>query len=729
MATVGAAFTNPLTATVTTGGTPTANVAVTFTAPGSGASGTFASNSTASETVMTNSSGVATSSGFTAGTVAGAYNVTAATNGAATAVSFGLTNTAGAAANLAISSGNNQSVTVSTAFGSLVAQVTDTHGNGVAGVSVNFTANIGATGASGTFTGGGNIEAVNTDANGNATVSDLVANATTGAFTVTASATGLPSTNFSLTNTAVAVSSRYTFYLFGNEVINPNATFGLNFYTIAGAVDIDVSTGNVLQGEQDYNNGVTTTVFDAITGGQLTVSAITGQGTLTLITGDGSVGVGGTETFAVQFVNTNHALITQFDGTATSSGSIDMRATATPTGNFAYAFAGVDTTYAPKCLGGIFSITGTAIAGVTDQNDSNGVSTNNSFSGTLSAQDPFGRGTLTINGSSDSIAYYVLGAEVLRIIDTSTTQAYVGSAFGQGAGSFTNASLAGSSVFALLDNWDVAAMAGQFLTSNTSSNPASFAGTADDNELGNGVASALAAPISGTYSIGSSGYGSLSVTSGNLGDVTTLGVYMTDPNLNLSDPNNTTSLNPGGALVINLDAVLAGGVGVLVPQTDTSTASFDNNTYVIGAQDTNFFSLNCNGCEFDMVAQGSTTAGALSLTGDVSDPFFTLNVGGTGTYSGSTFTGIPLADGVNPGRYSMLESNAPPNQLAATINGISGPFEVAIYQASGEQLFWIEVINVTNSDMWLGPLEQQGSLAGLPAARKPAPKGQVKRKP
>jgi len=43
-AAAGTVFANPLAAKVTTDGSPTANVAVTFTAPASGASGTFATS-------------------------------------------------------------------------------------------------------------------------------------------------------------------------------------------------------------------------------------------------------------------------------------------------------------------------------------------------------------------------------------------------------------------------------------------------------------------------------------------------------------------------------------------------------------------------------------------------------------------------------------------------------------------------------------------------------------
>src|ERR1700690_2034560 len=56
---VSTGFTNPLVATVSTGGVPNGGVAVTFTAPASGASGTFASGSTTA-TVTTDPNGVAT---------------------------------------------------------------------------------------------------------------------------------------------------------------------------------------------------------------------------------------------------------------------------------------------------------------------------------------------------------------------------------------------------------------------------------------------------------------------------------------------------------------------------------------------------------------------------------------------------------------------------------------------------------------------------------------------
>lgn len=90
-ASISMAFAAPIIATVTKGGTPISNVAVTFTAPASGATGTF-TNGTATETDMTNASGVATSTTFTANSTIGAYAVTAAAAGASTPANFMLTN-------------------------------------------------------------------------------------------------------------------------------------------------------------------------------------------------------------------------------------------------------------------------------------------------------------------------------------------------------------------------------------------------------------------------------------------------------------------------------------------------------------------------------------------------------------------------------------------------------------------------------------------------------------
>ena len=700
---VGTAFAAPLVATVTTGGSPTSGVTVTFTAPATGAGGTFAGGV---NTATTNGSGVATSVVFTANGTAGAYTVTASATGTSTPASFSLTNTAGAAAAVSATSGSGQSAVISTAFTNpLVATVVDSGGNPVpvAGVSVTFTAP--ATGASGTFASNSTATEIDTtNASGVATSSAFTANATVGGpYNVTATSTGLTSANFSLTNTAVVVTSNnYSFYLSGLEAING----GPNFYALAGSVTVD-GNGNVLAGEQDYNDasGFTSPAAGyTITGGTLTVDG-TGQGTLTLITDNAALGVSGTETLGVQFVNTNHALIVQFDGSATSSGSMDLQTLpSTLSGGYAFTLSGVDTSYNSVVAGGVFSISGTAMQnGLLDVDDAGAVTLGTPFTGTISAPDAFGRGTITGTGIALTIKYYIVGPEAIRIIDVDTADSFVGSAFGQGAGAFSDA-LLGSSVFGVESGyWGSSyAATGMFTTVPGSG---TFQGVADNNEVG---VVQSGATISGTYSIASNGYGSLTITSASLGDVSALGIYMTDPTLNLNDPNNTTS-GLGGALVADLDTAI-NGTGVLTPQTDTSPASFAGN-YAFGSQ------ASFAGGEFDFVGQGSVTGGALSGTGLVSDPF-TFFGASPANYSGVPFAGTATPDGTNAGRYTI------PLAISA-VSGSPVDFSVVIYQASGGQLFWLDE---DGSDLFFGPLEQQGSLTGLSAARKAGAKSKLKRK-
>jgi len=708
-AVINTTFAAPLVATVTTGGSPTSGVVVTFTAPATGASGTFAGASNTT-TATTNASGVATSAAFTANGTSGAYVVTATVSGVSTPADFSLTNAAGPPATITATSGTPQTAGINSAFTApLVATVLDGGSNPVSGVIVTFTAP--ATGASGTFTNGTATETDTTNASGMATSTTFTANGTVGGpYTVTATVASLSTpASFNLTNRAVA--NPYVFYLSGQEA------FGPNFYALTGSLEIDPS-GNILAGEQDYNDaeGFTSPQpsGDTISGGTLSVDPTTGQGTLTLTTNNTNLPGGGTETFGLQFVNTNHALIIQFDGTATSSGSMDLQTLpGALSGGYAFTLSGVDSTYGPVEFGGVFSITGgtTLQNGLVDSDDNGDVVTATPLSGTLSAFDSFGRGTIasTLNYAGTPIAlnYYVVGPEAIRIIDVDSADSAVGSAFGQGVNATNSGDGSlGTSVFGMEGSpYPVNfATVGTF---STSPSLASFSGVADDSEVFYDT-QLSATSISGTYSISPNGYGNLTIDPGNLGEVSALGIYMTDPNLNLNDPNNATS-GLGGALLADTGGFLPGGTGILVPQTDTSTASFTGN-YDFAAQAFNEF---C--CEFDFVGQGSVTSGVFAGTGLVSDPFLTLGAGATN--SGVTFSGTPLADTSNPGRYTLFTTNPTPNPLDITIGGATTSFDVAIYQASGGQLFWLDE-DANIGSVFLGSLQQQGSLTGLPAAKK-----------
>lgn len=722
---INTAFAAPLVVQVLDSGqNPIANAAVVFQAPLTGASGIFANTSANTVTAMTDATGSASSGIFTANAISGADIVTATVGNVATPASFNLTNLAGAPATIVASSGSPQNAVISTAFPApLVATVFDSLSNPVSGVAVTFSAP--TSGASGHFANGTTTETDTTNSSGMATSTEFSANATNGGpYTVTATFGGaLAPADFLLTNTLPF--KTYVFYLSGQESSTA-------FYALAGSVQID-SGGNVLAGEQDYNDGgfglsSPEPSGDSITGGSLNANTSTGQGTLTLITNNPSLGVGGTETLGIQFVNVNHALLVQFDGTATSSGGLDVQTLPTAlNGGYAFTLTGVDPDSLAVGFGGVFTISGgtTLQNGLFDMNDAatGTVTTNTPLTGTLSTFDLFGRGTIssTLNytnlvGSPApvSLNYYVVGPEALRIIDvdsvnygSATSDSAIGSAFGQGvnATTATNASL-GNSVFGIIGNsLSQYAATGMFSTTPSS---ASFSGVGDDDELTNGIQTSPATPISGTYTIASNGYGSLSITSASLGSIGVLGVYLTDPNLNLSDPNNTTT-GLGGALVADMDvnSTLSGGTGVVIPQTDTSTADFKGK-YAFGGQDYNFI---LGAGEFDFLGKGSVTSLALSGTGLLSDPLFTL--GEQATNSGVKFSGTALSDSSNPGHYTMSSNNTTPNPLVVTVSGTPFDFDLAIYQASGGLLFWLDE---DSESVFLGSLQQQGTLTGLPAA-------------
>jgi subtilisin-like proprotein convertase family protein len=201
-ATVNATFTTALQAKVADA-SGVSGVTVTFTAPSTGASGTFTTTGTNVATAVTDGSGVATAPAFMAnGTAGGPYTVTATATGVAGSASFSLTNAAGPPALIQPVAGTPQSAAVSSPFGTqLQAKVTDASSNPLNGIVVTFTAP--STGASGTFAGTGtNTATAPTNASGVATAPVFTGNGTAGSYTVTGSATGAGSTNFALTNTA-----------------------------------------------------------------------------------------------------------------------------------------------------------------------------------------------------------------------------------------------------------------------------------------------------------------------------------------------------------------------------------------------------------------------------------------------------------------------------------------------------------------------------------------------
>ncbi|MFZ0911229.1 MAG: hypothetical protein WAN24_17295 [Candidatus Acidiferrales bacterium] len=538
----------------------------------------------------------------------------------------------------------------------------------------------------------GTFNPVHTASGANTTYTAPSTPPTGGTVTVTASSTD--STNgasasatitISAVATASSLSGQYAFYFSGYDTTG-------TLYVAAGSLTLD-GMGDVTAGEEDFNdaNFASPSAGDALTGTYTVGTNGHGSMTLTATSGgvpDPNVGVASVQTLSFTVVNNNHALIEEFDSSYTSAGSLDLQtATAATaiTGGYSFYLAGSNGG-AAYVEGGVMTVDGagdfTSTSDV-DIDSGGAVTTRNSFTGTLTgaALDASGRGVLTYGGNTYAI--YVIGPEVFRIVDIDTTTfSVVGSAFGQGAGagSFSQASLMGSFVFnnqgfSLFGFNEQAGL----MTTDGAGNIST--GVIDYNQ-GGLIPPLPPAPdgiIAGTYAMAGNGYGSAIGTVTGNPFITTYGVYLTDPTLNLSDPNNTTS-GTGSALFVELDSGSLGH-GVLSAQTSTTAAAGNNAINLDG--ETGFFGVvDVNG---QVLSNGSS---AFAGTGDANELFVASQL------SGVSLAGTFTPDATNAGRYTGT----------LDLNGTITPFGLVFYQASGGMAVHIleDPLNIG-----IGVIEQQ----------------------
>ncbi len=642
-------------------------------------------------------------------------------------------------------SGSGQKANVGDAFTNMLVATVTSNGTAASGVTVTFTAVAGSAGQSCTPS----ATTATTTSDGTASIT-CTANSTPGAYSVTAAATGATATaSFTEGNTAPRV---FVFYVNGLE---NSASEGPVYYGVAGAVGFDLS-GNVLGGEQDYNDGqngfpAPTDTITA-TGSSMTVNPTTGTGTLVLnvSASNPNVGVAGIETFAVQFLNASHALITQFDGSATSSGSFDLQtATSSAGGNFAFTLSGIDIAGFPFAYGGVFSNTSGTIHGTYDENDSGKVLVENTLTATDNGvgADVYGRGSITgftdpNNGNEPiSLVYYIVGPEVLRIIDVDADDTMAGSAYGQGSATSFDSTVLSTDVFGIVDNTEdeYFAAAGQLVAANTAVGmfSATFTGEGDDDENGTVMATGTPCRVAGNYSFSTTvlGYGSMTGITG-LGSIHTLGLYATDPKLNLLDPNNPTAANLGAALVLDRDD-FAQGTGIVVPQgTIASDGSDLNNSYGFGAQaftGEGSWPTGNAGWEFDFVGQGTfaslvftTGTGGPPTPADISDPYAFFVSGTPDEYTAVTIAGTSAAPDA-AGRYAFPSATPFAVGPVGGADGSTVDFTVVMYEADPGLVFSLEEDTFSE---WLGTFQEMSasSLKAMHLKRGPLVKSQAKPK-
>jgi len=449
-------------------------------------------------------------------------------------------------------------------------------------------------------------------------------------------------------------------------------------YAAVGTVVAD-GDGHITAGEQDYTSQSIQAGPDALTG----VYAIgpDGRGSLMLEVDNTDLPLDGSETFSIALSSTSHGLVIQFDGTASSSGSLDLQVAAALdpaaiSGAFAFTAQGIDiTNQVPFAYGGALvmsAATGTVSSGTYFENDG-GTTTTLATTGTLTAPDAFGRGTIALSVGVDFV-YYAVQGRVLRIVGSDYPLLMTGgSMYGQGAagtaGTFSNASLDGDYVIAEGGGtgFGPLALAGQFAADGAGNLASGFA---DVNNSGVDSSGSIAGQAA--YAISGDGTGTLDLPAAldQRGSVSALRIFLIDPAINLLDPNDP--LGGGGALVMDddLDAVAS---GYIVPR---SAGTFEGD-----------FTLNFqfvdSGGETDWVGRSLASAGALTGTLDINE---------TGaTAPAVALTGAFSADQAQAGRWT------------GTFNASGASHQIVFYQVSGTRLV---LVDLDSADIGIGILEK-----------------------
>jgi hypothetical protein len=482
---------------------------------------------------------------------------------------------------------------------------------------------------------------------------------------------------------------------------------GFASYGMVGSVTLD-GNGNIVSGEADASANGFYTDIPSLTG-TYTLDA-TGHGTLAFsLNNTGCCGTfAQTQSITCTSVSTtaqacSHLVISeadQFNGlTIGGVGSMDLQ-TAGPnftavqlSGGYSFTLIGFSAAAVKAAggtglngsWGGVFTAdgVGTISGGIFDTSTAGGAPNYSSipFTGTFTPPDTSGRGTLTFttNGGT-TYAYYIVTPEVLRLTAMTNTgyAGNTGSAYGQGSAATTNAALTGNYVFGDL-GFDVPGnamgAAGQFATDGAGT---VSGGIMDLNDSGN----------SGTLEIGQSWTGSsYSISGSPRGTITgpagqTYNVYLTDPGLNLLDPNNSTG--GGGALLLETDATYS-AIGLLVPQTPSSATL--QGPYAVILSDQNNPANSDGGFVGDFAATASTG----TFTGEGA---FQGQGAGNATLIVGPLSGTFAADPNNAGRFVGTITTTPAFPSGSVGGTVAGSEAVSFYLAGPSQGFVVETDTV-----------------------------------
>ena len=457
-----------------------------------------------------------------------------------------------------------------------------------------------------------------------------------------------PSGTFSSSN----LNGTYVFSISGVDVMGgPYALVG----TLTANGNGGITGGALDMNDPDFSAPVPNT---AVSSGSSYTIGIDGRGRATI---NATSPFGASLIFDFVLQDSAHGLITEFDGNATGSGTLDLQSSGTTaSGAYAFSLSGASfTSGSPFAAAGNFTVSnGGTLSGLEDVNEG-GVNAfpNEPLTGTL-AVGPSSNPSTTLNSSAFSGLFdvFAINASHLKFIEMDTTATLVGDAYSQTSTTMPTGTLA----FVVSGEYPSSSSdpfaAGGFMVTDGNGNITS-ASSEDYNEGGN-VSATLGAPFTATYAAGGTGRYTLSNFATFVGGTT----YAAYP-------------SSGGVLLLEIDNA---GITMGAAYAQTSGATFAaSQGYGLNLTGSNLSS----DVEVDDIAEFASGTGT-SITGVIDENYDpqglpSYGIALTGTYA------APV------GGRGQIAANAG-NSSNSTLNG---GFELVFYTVDGTTFPFIEADN------------------------------------
>ncbi len=407
--------------------------------------------------------------------------------------------------------------------------------------------------------------------------------------------------------------------------------------------------------------------------------------------------------FSFVLTSPSHALITEIDG-APGSGTMDLQqslaggfAASQVTGGFSFTMTGTAKSNGNTKVssGGVFTAdgAGTLNNGTLDVN-TEGVMSSSTFSGSFTAPDSNGRGTLQL-GATRSLIYYIISAKALRIFEADSSDLMGGSAYAQGK----SVVFLGDNYFYQHSGWSAAGRtvtAGDFQI--VEADDVISGGISDSNSGGSPTTPHSTVAVTGSYEDNSAG-DTASLALVDAAGSSTFTLYVVDKNVNILDPNDSSAgfFNGGGnALMLHTDANI-NGTGVLIRNTQVDFPAFVANSAI---QLTNVVTSPATTEELDLIGVAPADGVGQIVSGladydqnGLSDPVAVLQAPIAGSY---------VADPHQGRATGSLTVNTPSDAGAyPLISGSPGSFKVSYYRINGSQAFVIQTDNTADISGYL----------------------------